>query len=120
MRGTDSYTENLFSSVNLDDFVPANHPLRPIRTWVNEALMAMDVKSSAMYEAEVKGGRPSIAPEKLMRAMLLQVLFSIRSERQLIEQITYNLLFRCSAGSSGCPSTTWCGTTRSSARTATA
>lgn len=98
MRGADRYTENLFSSVKLDDFVPANHPLRPIRTWVNEALAGMDEKFSAMYEADIKGGRPSIAPEKLMRAMLLQVLFSIRSERQLIEQITYNLLFRWFVG----------------------
>ena len=98
MRGPDSYTENLFSSVKLDDFVPANHPLRPIRTWVNEALATMDERFSAMYEADIKGGRPSIAPEKLMRAMLLQVLFSIRSERQLIEQITYNLLFRWFVG----------------------
>lgn len=98
MRGADSYTENLFSSVTLDDFVPANHPLRTIRTWVNEALTKMDSKFSAMYEADIKGGRPSIAPEKLMRAMLLQVLFSIRSERKLVEQITYNLLFRWFVG----------------------
>jgi transposase len=98
MRGADSYTENLFSSVKLEDFVPANHPLRPIRTWVNEALAGMDAKFSAMYEADVKGGRPSIAPQKLMRAMLLQVLFSIRSERQLVEQITYNLLLRWFVG----------------------
>ena len=98
MRGSDSYTENLFSSVKLDDFVPASHPLRSIRTWVNEALTQMDSKFSAMYEADIKGGRPSIAPEKLMRAMLLQVLFSIRSERQLVEQITYNLLFRWFVG----------------------
>ena len=54
----------------------------------------MDEKFSAMYEADIRGGRTSIAPEKLMRAMLLQVLFSIRSERQLVEQINYNLLFR--------------------------
>jgi transposase len=98
MRGVDSYTENLFSSVKLDEFVPANHPLRTIRAWVNEALAKMDSKFTAMYEADIKGGRPSIAPEKLMRAMLLQVLFSIRSERQLVEQITYNLLFRWFVG----------------------
>ena len=58
----------------------------------------MDTKFSAMYEADIKGGRPSIAPEKLMRAMLLQVLYSIRSERQLVEQIQYNLLFRWFVG----------------------
>ena len=98
MRGTDSHIESLFTTVKLEDFVPANHPLRPIRVWVNDALGKMDAKFSAMYEADIKGGRPSIAPEKLMRAMLLQVLFSIRSERQLVEQITYNLLFRWFVG----------------------
>lgn len=98
MRGTDSYSESLFTTVKLEDFVPANHPLRPIRTWVNEALARMDVKFSAMYEADIKGGRPRIAPEKLMRAMLLQVLYSVRSERQLVEQIQYNLLVRWFVG----------------------
>ncbi len=87
MRGADSYNESLFTSVRLEEFVPANHPLRPIRAWVNDALAKMDEKFSAMYEADIKGGRPSIAPEKLMRAMLLQVLFSVRSEPQLVEQI---------------------------------
>ncbi len=78
--------------------MPAAHPLRPIRKWVNESLAKMDAKFSAMYEADVKGGRPSIAPEKLMRAMLLQVLYSVRSERQLVEQIQCNLLFRWFVG----------------------
>ena len=78
--------------------MPADHPLRPIRQWVNDALQQMDERFSAMYEADVKGGRPSIAPEKLMRAMLLQVLYSVRSERQLVEQINYNLLFRWFVG----------------------
>jgi transposase len=94
MRGADSYNESLFTTVRLEDVVPATHPLRPIRTWVNDALAAIDGKFSAMYEADVKGGRQSIAPEKLMRAMLLQVLYSVRNERQLVEQIQYNLLFR--------------------------
>ncbi|MBZ8139659.1 IS5/IS1182 family transposase [Rubrivivax gelatinosus] len=98
MRGADSYNEALFSTVRLEDFVPAKHPLRVIRTWVNDALAKMDGKFSAMYEADVRGGRPSIAPEKLMRAMLLQVLYSVRSERQLVEQIQYNLLFRWFVG----------------------
>ena len=98
MRGADSYNESLFTTVKLEDYVPANHPLRPIRGWVNDALAKMDGKFSAMYEADVKGGRPSIAPEKLMRAMLLQVLYSVRSERQLVEQIQYNLLFRWFVG----------------------
>ena len=81
------------STVRLEDFVPASHPLRPIRKWINEALAKMDEKFSAIYEADIKGGRPSVAPEKLMRAMLLLVLYSLRSERQLVEQISYNLLF---------------------------
>jgi transposase len=65
MRGTDSFTEGLFSMHRLDDFVPANHPLRRIRVMVNEALVKMDGLFSAMYEVDVKGGRPSVAPEKL-------------------------------------------------------
>ena len=98
MRGTDRYSESLFTVVRLEDYVPQNHPLRPIRAWINEALAKMDSKFSAMYEPEIKGGRPSIAPEKLMRAMLLQVLYSVRSERQIVEQIQYNLLFRWFVG----------------------
>ena len=98
MRGADSYNEALFSTIRLEEFVPTNHPLRPIRTWLNAVLTKMDTRFSAMYEADVKGGRPSIAPEKLMRAMLLQVLYSIRSERLLVEQISYNLLFRWFVG----------------------
>ncbi|MGH6611124.1 MAG: IS5 family transposase [Burkholderiaceae bacterium] len=98
MRGPDRYNESLFTTVKLEDFVPADHPLRPIRAWLNDALAQMDAQFSAMYEADIRGGRPSIAPEKLMRAMLLQVLYSVRSERQLVEQITYNLLFRWFVG----------------------
>ena len=98
MRGADSYNEALFSTIRLEDFVPAEHPLRPIRAWVNDALGKMGRTFAAMYAADVKGGRPSIAPEKLIRAMLLQVLYSVRSERQLVEQIRYNLLFRWFVG----------------------
>lgn len=94
MRGADTFTENLFTMRHLDDFVLANHPLRPIRVMVNAALVKMDALLSDMYEADIKGGRPSIAPEKLLRAMLLQIFYSIRSERQLMEQTRYNLLFR--------------------------
>ena len=94
MRGADTFTESLFSLRKLEDFVPASHPLRPIRQMVNAALVKMDVLFSAMYEADIKGGRPSIAPEKLLRAMLLQVFYSVRSERMLMEQTQYNLLFR--------------------------
>jgi transposase len=94
MRGADTFTESLFTMHRLEDFVPADHPLRPIREMVNEALVKMDGLFSKMYEADIKGGRPSIAPEKLLRAMLLQVFYSVRSERQLLDQTRYNLLFR--------------------------
>ncbi len=90
MRGADTFTEGFFTLKKLDDFVPANHPLQVLRTMDNRAL----AEFARMYEDDVKGGRPSIAPEKLLRAMLLQVLYSIRSERQLMEQTQYNLLFR--------------------------
>jgi transposase len=94
MRGPDTFTESLFTLRKLEDFVPSDHPLRPIRQMVNAALVKMDALFSGMYEADIKGGRPSIAPEKLLRAMLLQVFYSVRSERQLMEQTQYNLLFR--------------------------
>jgi len=94
MRGADTFTESLFTMRKLEDFVPAEHPLRSIRVMANEALAKMGTLFSAMYEADTKGGRPSVAPEKLLRAMLLQVLYSVRSERQLMEQVQYNLLFR--------------------------
>ncbi|VWB58228.1 transposase, IS4 family protein [Burkholderia aenigmatica] len=67
MRGADGYNESLFSTVRLEEFVPQAHPLRQVRIWLNEALSKMDAKFSAMYEVGAKGGRPSIAPEKLMR-----------------------------------------------------
>lgn len=94
MRGADTYTEGLFTLKKLDEFVPMNHPLRVIRTMVNQALAEMGELFARMYEDDLKGGRPSIVPEKLLRAMLLQVLYCIRSERQLMEQTQYNLLFR--------------------------
>jgi transposase len=71
MRGADTFTESLFMMRHLEDFVPADHPLRPIRQMVKEALVKLDGLFTAMYEADAKGGRPSIAPEKLLRAMLL-------------------------------------------------
>ena len=98
MRGADVLQESLFTVRKLDDFVPASHPLRPIRERVNEALARLDGLLAQMYADDAKGGRPSIAPEKLLRAMLLQVFYSIRSERQLMEQIQYNLLFRWFVG----------------------
>lgn len=94
MRGADTFIESLFSIRRLDDFVPDNHPLRPIRVMVNQALKNIEPLLSGMYAADVKGGRPSIAPEKLLRAMLLQIFYSIRSERMLMEQTHYNLLYR--------------------------
>lgn len=83
--------EALFTVAKLDDFVPADHPLRAIRTLVNEALARLNSLFNTVYAGS---GRASVAPEKLLRAMLIQVLFSVRSERQLMEQIRYNLLYR--------------------------
>ena len=94
MRGADTFTENLFTMRRLDDVVPADHPLRCVRQMVNQALKNIEPLLSGMYAADIKGGRPSIAPEKLLRAMLLQIFYSIRSERLLMEQTQYNLLFR--------------------------
>ena len=94
MRGNDTFTESLFTMRRLDDFVPKNHPLRSVRTMVNAALKNIEPLLSGMYAADIKGGRPSVAPEKLLRAMLLQIFYSIRSERLLMEQTQYNLLFR--------------------------
>lgn len=98
MRGADLLQESLFTVRELDDFVPAGHPLRPIRERVNQALLRLDGLFSKMYADDSKGGRPSIAPEKLLRAMLLQMFYSVRSERQLMEQIQYNLPFRWFVG----------------------
>jgi transposase len=95
MRGGDGIQEALFTLAKLEDFVPADHPLRPIRGLVNTALGALNDLFNQMYPGT---GRASIAPEKLMRALLLQVFYSIRSERQLMEQIRYNLLFRWFVG----------------------
>ncbi len=95
MRGTDEATGSLFSYVDLEERVPARHPLRKIRQVVNDALASLDAEFDRLYAAE---GRPSIAPERLIRASLIQILFSIRSERQLMEQMQYNLLFRWFVG----------------------
>ena len=94
MRSADTFTESLFTMRRLDDFIPANHPLREIRKTANKALARMEPLFAQMYACDSKGGRPAIAPEKLLRAMLLQVLFSVRSERQLMEQVQYNMLYR--------------------------
>ena len=85
----------MFSYLSPEDRVPQNHPLRPIRTMVDTALKALSPVFDQMYATF---GRPSIAPEKLLRALLLQMLYSIRSERMLMEQLEYNLLFRWFVG----------------------
>jgi transposase/IS5 family transposase len=95
MRGQDGQTGSMFSYVDLEERIPAGHPLRKIREFVNAALAALDVELAKLYSVD---GRPSIAPERLLRAALIQILFSIRSERQLMEQMQYNLLFRWFVG----------------------
>jgi transposase len=95
LRGTDERTGALFSYVGLDARVRKDHPLRTIRAVVNEALGAMEREIASLYSGT---GRPSIAPERLLRAMLLQAFYSIRSERQLMERIEFDLLFRWFVG----------------------
>jgi transposase len=95
MRGSDLRTGELFSYVDLEQRVPESHPLRLIRRIVNQVLAALDGEFGKLYAAE---GRPSIAPERLLRALLLQAFYSIRSERQLMEQLHYNLLYRWFVG----------------------
>jgi len=95
MRGSDQHNGTLFSYVNLEERVPARHPLRKIKAVVDPALISLDADFDKLYAGD---GRPSIAPERLLRAALIQILFSIRSERQLMEQLEYNLLFRWFVG----------------------
>ena len=95
MRGDDLQQEAMFSYLSPEARVPRDHPLRPIRDMVNQALAELSGEFQAMYSRE---GRPSIPPEKLLRALLLQVLYTIRSVRLLMEQLDYNLLFRWFVG----------------------
>ena len=95
MRGADITQESLFTVAKLDDFVPTDHPLRAVRTLVDTALKRLDGLFATLYSDY---GRASIAPEKLMRAQLLQLFYAIRSERLLMEQLNYNLLFRWFVG----------------------
>ena len=95
MRGADEQTSSLFSYVSCEARVPSSHPLRRIRAVVDEALDVLSPDFDGMY---AQAGRPSIAPEKLLRALLLQAFYSLRSERQLMEQLDYNLLFRWFVG----------------------
>src|SRR5258705_13263488 len=95
MRGDDNQQERMFSYVSPEKRVPADHPLRPIRKMVDEILKEMSPRFAKLY-SEV--WRPSIAPERLFRSLLLQIFYSVRSERMLIEQLQYNLLFRWFVG----------------------
>ena len=95
MRGGDAKAEALFSYVSCEARVPLDHPLRLIRKIVNQALEALSPEFEKLY---ARFGRPSIAPEKLLRTLLLQAFYSVRSERQLMEQLDYNLLFRWFVG----------------------
>src|ERR671930_1785986 len=95
MRGHDDQTVHLFSYVSPEARVPADHPLRAIREMTDRVLASLSRKFARMY-SDI--GRPSIAPEKLLRALLLQVLYTVRSERMLMEQLEYNLLFRWFVG----------------------
>ncbi|MEO1987285.1 MAG: IS5 family transposase [Martelella sp.] len=95
MRGGDVMTGELFSYVDLEDRVRRDHPLRAIQQIVNDALVSLEREFAALYSPI---GRPSIAPEKVLRAMLLQAFYSIRSERLLMERLEYDLLFRWFVG----------------------
>ena len=95
MRGTDQQQSHMFSYLSPEARVRKDHPLRAMRTMVDEVLRALSSQFDRMYASE---GRPSIAPEKLLRAQLLQILYSIRSERLLMEEIDYSVLFRWFVG----------------------
>lgn len=95
MRGHDHKQDAMFSYLSPEQRVPQDHPLRPIRQTVNAILRDLSARFNRLYATR---GRPSIAPEKLLRALLLQVLYSVRSERMLMEQLDYNLLFRWFVG----------------------
>jgi transposase len=95
MRGDERVEDGMFSYVSLEQRVPADHPLREVRKLTDTVLRSPSTEFDALYASSV---RPSIAPEYILRALLLQVFFSIRSERLLIEQVDYNLLFRWFVG----------------------
>jgi Transposase and inactivated derivatives len=95
MRGKDEQQLDVFSYISPEQRVPHDHPLRPLRVMTDEALRELQSRFNKLY---AKTGRPSIAPEKLLRALLLQALYSVRSERMLMEQLNYNLLLRWFVG----------------------
>jgi transposase len=95
MRGADTQQSAMFSYLSAEDRVPADHALRAVRVLTDRILSQLSPLFSAMYSTM---GRPSIPPEKLLRALLLQILYTVRSERMLMEQFNYNLLFRWFVG----------------------
>jgi transposase len=112
VRGDDQQSGHLFSYLSPDARVPADHPLRPIRQMTDDALRRLSPRFDAIYATT---GRASVPPEQLLRALLLQVLYSVRSERMLMEQLQYNLLFRWFVGL-GMDDAVWTPTTFSKNR----
>ena len=112
MRGADQRTGAMFSYVSLEARVPADHPLRAVRHITDRALERISPQLGTLY---VNFGRPSVPPEQLLRALLLQALYTLRSERQLMEQLDYNLLFRWFVGL-GLDDAVWSATTFSKNR----
>jgi transposase len=107
MRGSDEQRQAMFSYVSLEERVPADHPLRTIRRITDRALARLSPQLGALY---VHFGRPSVPPEQVLRALLLQVLYSVGRESQLMEQLDYNLLFRWFVGL-GIDDPVWAATT---------
>ena len=95
MRGDNEQQAGMYSYISPEQRVPADHPLRPIRKMTHEIFKQLSPRFDQLYS---RVGRPSIAPERLLRALLLQVFYSVRSERMLMEQLQYNLLFRWFVG----------------------
>ena len=95
MRGDNEQQAGMYSYISPEQRVPADHPLRPIRKMTDEIFKQLSPRFDKLYS---RVGRPSIAPERLLRALLLQVLYSVRSERMLMEQLSYNMLFRWFVG----------------------
>jgi hypothetical protein len=95
MRGPELSQSSMFSYLSIEDRIPQDHPLRSMRRLLDPVLTELSPRFSALYS---NTGRPSIPPEQLLRALLLQILYTIRSERQLMEQLDYNLLFRWFVG----------------------
>src|SRR3954467_7891448 len=95
MRGTDTQQSGIFSYLSLEERVPERHPLRAMRRMTDEALQGLSAKFNELYSAS---GRPPIASEKLLRVLLLQILYTVPSERLLMDQLQYNLLFQGSVG----------------------